>query len=476
MKDKLEDYQMVAIEKLVPYEQNTKMHSRIQIQKIASSIENYGFDVPIVVDENFMILKGHGRHAALKHLGRKEVPVIMREGLSEAEKKVLALSDNKLAEAPWDPKVLIAEILDLEGFADVKDLGFDRKSLDKIAPDDMLQEITGFEPIIDKKKNRETYREENMHNENGERNPFYGESSMVAPLEDESLYDLNLVDFANWHEDIIVGFSSGKDSMASAIWCFEHLPKEKVHLIFANPGYRVEWPQTIAYVDYANDFFQKKYGWEEEIVVTGGNDTSGLEDMLLQRGFPIPHMCYVQAQLKLDGMKAEETKRGWRDATRKVVKIIAIRWGESKNREREYPQRGKMTDAPYNFMSPIIDWTGEETAKYVYKAGAKLNPLYQFSPRAGCMLCPSSTPIDVYWIKKKYPESYRVIMKWHGMSARKKNLFSRFVDKFLVLPDEINEEALKKHSPYKKYSMTDEELVVELERIRGEKLPRPYFI
>ncbi len=476
MKDKLEQHQMVAIEKLVPYEQNTKMHSRIQINKIAASIENYGFDVPIVVDENFMILKGHGRHAALKHLGRKEVPVIIREGLSEAEKKVLSLSDNKLAEAPWDPKVLIAEILDLEGFADVKALGFDRRSLDKIVPEDMLEDITGFTPIMDKKAGRDAEREANMHNEAGERDPFYGESSMVARLEDESLYDLSMVDFANWHDDVIVGFSSGKDSMASSIWCFEHLPQEKVHLIFSNPGYRVEWPQTIAYIEYANDFLQNKYGWENEIVVTGGNDTTGLEDMLLQRGYPIPHMCYVQAQLKLVSMKAEEVKRGWRDGTRKVVKIIAIRWEESKNREREYPQRGKMTDAPYNFLSPIIEWTGEETAKYVYKMGAKLNSLYQFSSRAGCMMCPSSTTIDVYWIKKNYPESYRMIMKWHSMSARKKNIFSNFVDKFLVLPDEISEEELKKHCPYKEYSMTDEELVLELERIRGEKLPRPYFI
>lgn len=476
MKDKLEQYQMVDINKLVPYEQNTKIHSRIQIQKIASSIENYGFDVPIVVDENFMILKGHGRLAALKHLGRKEVAIIMREGLSEAEKKVLALSDNKLAESPWDPKVLITEILELEDTIDIKDLGFDRKALDRIVPEDLMEDITGFEPIIDKKKIRDENREGQMYDAEGKRNPFYGESSMIAPLEDESLYDLNMIDFANWHDDVIVGWSSGKDSSAAAIWCFEHLPKEKIHLIFSNPGYRVEWPQTIAYVDYANDFLQKKYGWEEGIVVTGGNDTTGLEDLLLQKGFPIPHMCYVQAQLKLISMKAEETKRGWRDGTRKVVKIIAIRWEESKNREREYPQRGKMTDAPYNFMSPIIEWTGTETAKYVYKAGAKLNSLYQFSPRAGCMMCPSSNTVDIYWIKKNYPKSYRVIMKWHGISARKKNIFSKFVDKVLVLPDEINDEALKKHSPYKEYAMTDEELVIELERIRGEKLPRPYFV
>lgn len=476
MKDKLEECQMVDIGKLIPYEQNTKIHSSIQIQKIAASITNYGFDVPIVVDKNFMILKGHGRYEALKKLGREQVPVIIREELSEAEKKVLSLSDNKLAESPWDPKALVAEILELEGTIEIKDLGFDKRALDKNVPEDLIKDITGFDTIVDKKDEKERHRDEHMFDENGERNPFYGESSMIAPLEDESLYKLDMVDFANWHDDVVVGFSSGKDSMASLIWCFEHVKKEKIHAIFSNPGYRVEWPQTIAYVDYANDFFQKKYGWESEIIVTGSNDTTGLEDMLLQRGYPIPHMCYVQAQLKLISMKAEETKQGWRDATCKVVKIIAIRWEESKNREREYPQRGKMLDAPYNFMSPIIEWTGEETAKYVFDAGAKLNSLYQFSPRAGCMMCPSSSTVDVYNIKKYYPESYKVIMNWHGISARKKNLFSRFVDKFLVLPDEVTEDVLKKHSPYKKYAMTDEDLVVELERIRGETLPRPYFV
>lgn len=67
-------------------------------------------------------------------------------------------------------------------------------------------------------------------------------------------------------------------------------------------------------------------------------------------------------------------------------------------------------------------------------------------------------------------------MEWHSISARKTGKFSKFIDKYLILPDEIQEESLKADSIYEKYAMTDEELVLHLERIRGVELPRPYFI
>ena len=473
-RDEKIEYELVPINSLKPYQQNTKCHTKLQISKIASSIRNYGFDVPMVIDENSMILKGHGRWEALKLLGREQVPVIRRTDLSDGEKRILIISDNKLAESEWDPRLLIDEILSLGNEVSIQDLGFDLKGLDRILPEDMLAEL----PIP--KKTEKDKREENrgnMFDEDGERNPFYGESSMISELEDKELYKLSMEDFVNYHDEIIINFSSGKDSTASALWCFEHFDPRKINLLFVNPGWRVEWPQSIEYIDYANDFFKTKYGWDKKIVVGGSNDTTQIEEGLIQKGFMIPHMCFIQGTIKLTGMKAAEIAQGWREADgKKRLKIISIRWEESKNREREYPERGSLNSTPFNYCSPIIAWTGDETAKYVFDHGIKLNPVYQFSPRAGCMCCPSSKPTLLHIIKERYPESYKQIMEWHSLSSRKSGKFSNFVDKYLVLPDEVHEEAVKADSIYEQYAMSDEELTCELERIRGVELPRPYFI
>ena len=468
------DYEMIPISELKPYPQNTKCHTKLQVSKIAASIRNYGFDVPIVIDEDSMILKGHGRWEALKLLGRETVPIIRRTDLTPEEKRIHIISDNKLAESEWDPRLLIDEILELEGSFSIKDLGFDARGLDKLVPEDMLGEL--FLPTkLDKDKRQEN--REDMFDEDGERNPFYGESSMIAELENKELYKLSMEDFIDFHDEIIINFSSGKDSLASSIWCFERLNPAKINLLFVNPGYRVEWPQTIEYIDYANDFFRTKYGWDKKIIVGGSNDVVPFEEELIQKGYMIPHMCFVQGTLKLAQMKTAETINGWRNEDgKKRLKIMSIRWEESKNREREYPERGFLKGTPFNYCSPIINWTGDNTAKYVFDHGIKLNPVYQFSPRAGCMCCPSCKPTLLNVIKEKYPVSYRTILEWHSISARKTGKFSKFVDKFLVIPDEIQEEAVKEDSIYEKYAMSDEELVSELERIRGEKLPRPFFL
>lgn len=905
------EYEMVPISTLKPYAQNTKCHTKLQVSKIAASIKNYGFDVPIVIDENSMILKGHGRWEALRLLGREYVPVIRRIDLSEEEKRIHIISDNKLAESEWDPRLLIDEILELEGVFGIKDLGFDARGLDKLLPEDMFNELS-----IPKKAEKDKRQEnrEDMFDGDGERNPFYGESSMISELENKELYKLSSEDFIDHHDDIIINFSSGKDSvhedsrmwfklngkliystpaklidelitiksieinkhgqtiiapeekletptptsrslntaniefqpvkyimyheieddlyeveisglrsvtvtkdhslmktvghhgletvlqettvknlsmndslsfpneipadsndvdlpnwifrlaglwiadgcyalnrkivmstggdekvidflskiprllskedqireilsttfwdkgnkmkvfdeiaerflvsrscvsnayyreqnlntpgrkpktefirakllengdvwlsnkhlvdtmqelgfiglykekrvpnwlfsaskrqialflagyvdgdgcigergisiasvnedllkdvrdlflrfgvsggmtyavkiggfrtkysglfsynignimsvrrfisniptfkskeilksiidrqgknlrnkglasakvksirilptydtvrvfdfeventhmfiangivvhnsLASSIWCFERFDPRKINLLFVNPGYRVEWPQTIEYIDYANDFFRTKYKWDKRIIVGGSNDVKPFEEELIQKGFMIPHMCFVQGTLKLAQMKTAEIAQGWRkEDGKKRLKIISIRWEESKNREREYPERGFLNGTPFNYCSPIIDWTGDNTAKYVFDHGIKLNPVYQFSPRAGCMCCPSCKPTLLNVIKEKYPVSYRNLMEWHSISARKTGSFSKFVDKFLVVPDEIKEEAVKEDSVYQKYAMSDEELVLELERVRGVTLPRPYFV
>jgi hypothetical protein len=102
------------IEALRPNPKNARTHSRSQIKAIAQSINQFGFINPILVDDDGMILAGHGRFEAAKLLGLAEVPCIRIGELNEAEKRAYVLADNKLAErAGWDRELLAIELGEL---------------------------------------------------------------------------------------------------------------------------------------------------------------------------------------------------------------------------------------------------------------------------------------------------------------------------------------------------------------------------
>lgn len=109
-----------AIEKikpldLFPYANNSRLHSEEQINQVCSSIKEFGFTAPILIDEENMVLAGHGRLAAAKKLNLEVVPCVRLKGLSEAQKKAYVIADNKLTEnSEWDNSLLAIELQRLE--------------------------------------------------------------------------------------------------------------------------------------------------------------------------------------------------------------------------------------------------------------------------------------------------------------------------------------------------------------------------
>lgn len=117
---------------LIPYARNSRTHSDEQVNQIASSIKEFGFTNPIIIDEQGGIIAGHGRVMAAKKLGMKELPCIEATGWTEAQKKAYVIADNKLAlNAGWDEKMLSLE------FDELKELGFDL-SLTGFSSDEIL--------------------------------------------------------------------------------------------------------------------------------------------------------------------------------------------------------------------------------------------------------------------------------------------------------------------------------------------------
>jgi DNA modification methylase len=118
---------------LTPYSNNAKTHPTEQIDKIAASIASFGFDQPIVVDTDGVIIKGHGRREASLRLGLDQVPVLVRDDLSVTEIKAARLADNRTAQSPWDEDLLRVELAGLlEQDFDVGLTGFDLAEIDEL--------------------------------------------------------------------------------------------------------------------------------------------------------------------------------------------------------------------------------------------------------------------------------------------------------------------------------------------------------
>ena len=132
---------------LVPYAKNARTHSAAQVAAIAASIREWGWTVPVLVDEAGGIIAGHGRILAAQKLGITQVPVMVATGWSEAQKRAYVIADNKLAlNAGWDDELLKLELGDLRDLDfDLSLTGFDD---DELAALTLTEDEKGTDPIV----------------------------------------------------------------------------------------------------------------------------------------------------------------------------------------------------------------------------------------------------------------------------------------------------------------------------------------
>ena len=122
---------LVEINKLIPYINNARTHSVEQINKLRSSLREFGFINPVIIDKDYGIIAGHGRVIAAKEEGIEKVPCVLVDYLTETQKKAYILADNRMAlDAGWDEELLKLELEALQGEAfDIGLTGFDEKDL-----------------------------------------------------------------------------------------------------------------------------------------------------------------------------------------------------------------------------------------------------------------------------------------------------------------------------------------------------------
>jgi len=142
------------LSKLRPFERNARQHTQAQLDQLARSIEEWGWTIPVLIDEHGMILAGHGRVLAARQLGLIEVPVIIARGWTDEQKRGYLIADNKLQEnSRWDDALLGIELETLgEGGFDLSLIGLTEKDLKRLVGGDdkplMVREIATT-PVAD---------------------------------------------------------------------------------------------------------------------------------------------------------------------------------------------------------------------------------------------------------------------------------------------------------------------------------------
>jgi len=135
----------MKISELKEYENNPRLINDEAVDKVAASIKEFGFKVPIIVDEENVIVAGHTRKLAAQSIGMEEVPVIIADDLTEDQIKAFRLADNKVAEfSDWNMDLLMAGLDDVE--MDMDDFGFD--DFEEI-PEDVEEDNFDEEPPVD---------------------------------------------------------------------------------------------------------------------------------------------------------------------------------------------------------------------------------------------------------------------------------------------------------------------------------------
>ena len=116
MEKTTKEMRLLPVDELIPYVNNARTHSPEQINKLRASLREFGFINPVIIDKDKNIIAGHGRVMAAREEGIKEVPCVLVDYLTEAQKKAYILADNRMAlDAGWDEEMLRVEIESLQG-------------------------------------------------------------------------------------------------------------------------------------------------------------------------------------------------------------------------------------------------------------------------------------------------------------------------------------------------------------------------
>jgi len=257
-----------STETLLPYVRNARTHSPEQVSQIAASIVEFGFTNPILAGSDKIIVAGHGRLLAAQKLGLTEVPVVVLDHLTPAQRKALIIADNKIAEnAGWDEELLRTELQALidEGF-NLDLTGFDSDELDEI----FVAEESTVEGITDE-----------------DEAPDMGDE-LISRSGDVWIMGNHL---------LLCGDSTEANSFATV------MAGDTADMVFTDPPYNV---------DYANTAKDKQRGTHRPIL--NDNLGEGFYAFLLAAFQPMLHHCKGAVYIAMSSSELDTLQGAFREA------------------------------------------------------------------------------------------------------------------------------------------------------------------
>lgn len=398
-----DDIVWVSVKDIKTYERNPKVHSSEQIGKLAAVFDKYGFDVPIVLDDNNMVIKGHARLAAAKKLKWDKVPVIYRRDLTEQQVKASRIADNVVAEAYWDMPALIAELEALYNLDDpvvgMLDTGFSDLELKSLLPGLLENEEVDYASVP------------------GPLGGFSGFSGRMrqdgkvggpAPkLENEDVSAL-----LNKFENVIIPVTGGANDIASVLEAVKHRKDYKIIMFYSHPGC-VQFRETLPYLQRVSRAL------DVSLVELSPKSDEIYRGRIVAQGYPDVSNLWCETGMVMAQIEEHLSKTGMSDA--KTVMIL----GSTGEDTKIFRRVGKF-DQGYYYFCPFANFTEKQLHTYLKKnlpKGLRLHPLYKHLNLIACPGCPLYHPPDFAWMQSDEGafSNWLQVLEYFGYSKRNRS-------------------------------------------------------
>jgi len=368
------------IDDLKPYAHNPKTHPAEQVEKIARSITEFGFLVPVLIDADNSIIAGHGRLLAARKLGLIEIPTIRVDHLTEAQIRAYRIADNRLTESAWDIGELQFEIDDL-----------------KLAEFDI--DLTGFSEIDlggmaeAKKRHDAVFKPGQMS--------ISGEVEFIEDAKEALMADDVAQQMFKGRSTILVTFSGGKDSSFALLWAKTNFPEKEIVAVFSDTG--VELPGMTAHIQECCEFLEVQC----EIV----KPRRDMWTQILKNGWPsiIYHWCqsvlvYEPINMVYNEYNPSDTIIIDGSRADQVTRVC-------KKNKTSKPSDKRMQK--FDYYHPAFDVAKDVLEHILEKSGMPLWDGYDRGfVRTACWMCPGMCGDQALALSENYPGLTEDIRKW----------------------------------------------------------------
>lgn len=415
----------VDINLVKEYDKNPKIHTEDQIEKLSYTFEKYGFDVPIIVDKDMVIIKGHARIAAAKRLKWKKVPIIVRSNLTPQQVKASRIADNKVAEAYWDIPALMEELEALYALDDpmipITDTGFSESEIQSLLPGMMETEDKEYKI---------------PYGAEGLLMGFMGRMQQDGKIgkPDPYMAKKSEVDFIDSFDVAVIPTFGSAVSIASALIIREANKDIRLIILHATPG-TPQFEDTIPYLEHVAITLKAEFGF-----LSPGND-SEFRGRISTQGYPSLTNLWCEQGLVLPLVENWLTNEGLRNE--KTVMVL----GATDDQSQYFREIGKF-DQSYYYFNPCIKFVDDDLYLFLEEnlpESIGLHPMYKHFTSIACPNCPLYKAPDFAYMKNHMIDTWIKNLEYFGHSKRNRSYrYSEDFDSTLrdMIAESIEERAI----------------------------------